>query len=132
MEPSGQAGNRPGGLAGHFRRIGATLLGTLHNRIELFGVELHEERLWYLTTVIWAAALVFFSICAITLVTVTVALLAPPEARPIVLVGLCVLYLGLALAAGLGLRKRIQEKPPAFNETAAELKKDAAWLRPPE
>jgi uncharacterized membrane protein YqjE len=111
------------------RRVVATLLSTVQNRIELFGLELHEERNWAIVTLIWAAAAVFLAGCALLVVTITVAYLASEAARPYVLVGFCLVYATLATTAGLGLRKRIATKPPPFRDTVAELKKDISFVQ---
>ena len=37
----------------------------------------------------------------------------------------------LAIGGAIGLRKRLNEKPPAFKDTVSELKKDIASLQPP-
>jgi hypothetical protein len=66
------------------------------------------------------------------LVTITLVWLCPLSARPYVLIILCLLYLGLAVAAYRGLRRQLLEKPPVLNDTVAELKKDIAWLRSPK
>jgi uncharacterized membrane protein YqjE len=132
MDETGQSEPPGGGIGGSFRRIAATLLSTLQNRIELFGLEWQEEREWFVATVIWAAALVFFSGAALTLATITIVFLFPIEARPYVMVSLCLAYLALTVGVAFGLRRRITEKPPAFKDSVSELKKDVSWLRPPE
>ena len=121
-----------GGLLAHFRRITATLLSTIHNRIELVGLELQEEKVWLINMLLWAAATVFFCTCAFALVTFTLVWLFPPSAQRYVLIVLCLLYIVLATAAFRGLRKRLLEKPPVLHDTLSELKKDIEWLRPPK
>jgi len=109
----------------------ATLLGTLQNRIELFSLELQDEREWLVVTLVWASALVFLSGCALTLITITIILLTPEEAQRYVMAALCLVYLVLAVGGAVGLRRRLSEKPPAFKDTVSELKKDIACLQPP-
>lgn len=108
-----------------------TLLGMLQNRLELFSLELQDEREWLVGTLVWASALVFLSGCALTLITITIVLLTPAEAQRYVLVALCLVYLALAVGGAIGLRKRLSEKTPAFKDTVSELKKDIASLQPP-
>ncbi len=109
----------------------ATLLGTLQNRIELFSLELQDEREWLVITLVWASALVFLCGCALTLVTITIIVLTPEAAQSYVMVALCLVYILLAVGGTFGLRKRLSQKPPAFKDTVSELKKDIAWLQPP-
>jgi len=132
MDETGQSEAAAGGLLAHVRRLMATLLGTIQNRIELAGLELQEEKVWLIQTLLWVAAAVFFSACAFALVTITLVWLSPPGARPYVLIVLCVGYITLAIAAYRGLRRQLLEKPPVLNDTVAELKKDIQWLRSPK
>ena len=126
--PSGASGS---GLSSSLRRMLSTLLGMLQNRLELFSLELQDEREWLVGTLVWASALVFLSGCALTLITITIVLLTPAEAQRYVLVALCLVYIALAVGGAIGLRKRLNEKPPAFKDTVSELKKDIASLQPP-
>jgi uncharacterized membrane protein YqjE len=128
MDESGQSPPSPGGFLDRLRRIGVTLLSTVQNRIELFGLELHEERNWAIATLIWAGATVFLAGCALLVVTITVAYLVSDAVRPYVLIGFCLLYGALAVGAGFGLRNRIHIKPPPFKDTVLELKKDISFV----
>jgi len=47
-----------------------------------------------------------------------------------VLAGLAVIYLGVATAVGLILRKKAMSKPRLFSATMAELSKDRERLKP--
>ena len=129
MDEAGQSEAPAGGLLTHIRRLAVTLLSTLQNRIELIGLELQEEKVWLIQTLLWVAAAVFFCGFACALVTLTLVWLCPPPARPYVLIILCLVYIGLATAACRGLRRQLLEKPPVLNDTVAELKKDIQWLR---
>lgn len=126
--PSGASGS---GLSSSLRRMLTTLLGMLQNRLELFSLELQDEREWLVGTLVWASALVFLSGCALILITITIVLLTPAEVQRYVLVALCLVYIALAVGGAIGLRKRLNEKPPAFKDTVSELKKDIASLQPP-
>ena len=119
-------------LTGSLRRVGDSGLSTLRNRVELFALEVQEEKHWLITTLLWAGAAMFFTALAIVFVAVTVVWLSPEAARPWVLGGFCVLFIALAVSAISGLRGIMRDKPPAFSETVSELKKDAQWIRSPD
>lgn len=119
-------------LTDALRRVGDALLGTVRNRVELFALEVEEEKYWLITTLLWAGAAMFFTALAIIFVAVTVVWLSPEAARPWVLGGFCVLFIFLAVSAIAGLRGIMRDKPPAFTETVSELKKDAQWIRSPD
>lgn len=117
------------GLRVTLRRLGETLLTTLRNRIDLFGVELQEEKAWLLSTLIWAGAAIFLGGITVVLAVVSIVWLTPEPARPWVLIGLTVLFAFLCANAIASLRRQISAKPPPFESTGAELKKDIQWIR---
>ena len=117
------------GLFGSVRRVAETTLETLRNRIELFAVELEEEKHWLVSTLLLAAASIFFGSIAVLVITALVVLLFPESARPWVLAAFCLFYLGLAVAAGQGLRKKLHHKTPPLSGTVGEIKKDIEWIR---
>ena len=114
--------------AGTLRRISETFLSIFHNRIELLTLELKEEKHWAVATLmlaVIAAGLAFTSVVAIL---VTVAFLVPAEARPWVMIGICVVLIGGLLACVFTLKAKLK-RPPMLNETLAELKKDIECLK---
>ena len=117
------------GMRGTLRRLGETLLTTLRNRLELFGVELQEEQAWLLSTLIWAAAATFLGVITVVLAIISIVWLTPESSRPWVLIGLTVLFGFLSANAIASLRRQISAKPPAFEATTTELKKDIQWIR---
>src|SRR5689334_5649632 len=119
------------GLTASARRTAELLLRTLHNRAELFGLEIEEEGHWLVAAFVWTAALIFFAVLAITIVTITIAMLVTDEAaRRWVLVGFSVVYLFLAVSALAGLKKHIKSRRPPMSDTVNELRKDLEWIQP--
>lgn len=116
-------------MRGTLRRLGETLLTTLRNRLELFGVELQEEQAWLLSTLIWAAAATFLGVITVVLAIISIVWLTPESSRPWVLIGLTVLFGFLSANAIASLRRQISAKPPAFEATTTELKKDIQWIQ---
>jgi uncharacterized membrane protein YqjE len=116
-------------LSGSLRRIGNSLLSLLQNRIDLFALELQEEKQWLVATILWAGAAMFFCGLAIIFVGFTIVWLVPDTARPWVLAGLSTLFVILAATGVTGLRRLLREKPSAFSESVSELKKDIEWIR---
>ena len=112
-----------------FRRVCESVLGVMENRIELFAVELQEEKSWLISTLIWCAATVFFGGLAILLAIGTIVYLAPEGARGWVLVIFAAIFGFITINAVVGLRRSLQDKPPPFSDTLGELKKDIDWIR---
>lgn len=117
------------GILASVRRMIETALRSVQNRAELFALELQEEKAWLISTLLWAAAAVFFGGLAIILVVGTIVYLSPENARPWVLGGFALLFVYLAVNAILGLRRSMENKKPPLADTIGELKKDIEWIQ---
>jgi uncharacterized membrane protein YqjE len=126
MDPEESEGQ---GIFASLRRLAGSSVGLLHNRLELLSVELQEEKRWLITTLIWGFAVVFFGALAITVITGTIVILSPESARPYVLIGFSALYLAVAVAMALGLKRQLKNRPPPFSDSIGELKKDLGRLQ---
>ena len=119
------------GVLQSLRGLTDSILALLQNRLELFGVEIQEQKERLLRVLIWTAVVVFLGNMTAILLTLTIVVLAGEKARGPVLIGLTLVYLAGAIAAILALRKEMRSVPPALRETIAEIKKDRDWLKPP-
>ena len=113
-----------------FKRILDTLLASAENRVELFAVELQEEKCRLVEALICAAAATAFGLMPLTLVTFTIVILVWEDGRVVALTLLSALYLACAILAWRGLQKRLKNTT-GFSATLGELRKDRACL-PPE
>ncbi len=116
------------GVFESLRRLCDTGLSLLQNRVELFAVEVQEEKERLVRILVLAAVAVFLVNMAAMALTLAVVFLAGESARGPVLIGLTVIYLGAAVAAFVVLRRHLRSAPPPFNATISELKKDREWL----
>ena len=116
-------------LFGSLRRMAETALSTLQNRIELFAVEMQEEKAWLISTLIWAAAAMFFCGLAIIFTVGTIVVLVPEEARGWVLAGFALVFILVAVNAVAGFKRVLRSKPPPLAGTLGEIKKDIAWIQ---
>jgi uncharacterized membrane protein YqjE len=119
----------PPSASSSLARLADTLVSTIHNRIELFAVEMQEEESWFSTLVVWSAISAFFGLLAFISICVTVLWLFPEAKRPLVMLVFSVLFILAALGAFAWLRKLWKTKPPPLSETLTELKKDIQWIR---
>ncbi len=119
----------PSGVFASLRRIADTALSTIQNRVDLFALELQEEKSWLISTLLWAAAMIFFCGLAIILVIATLVYLAPESWRPWILVGVAVVFVWLAINSIAGFRRSLRDKRPPLSDTMGELKKDIEWIR---
>ena len=119
-----------GGLLNSVRGLADGLIETAHDRLELFTLELHEEKLRLIQLFIWISGAIFSAILAITFASLTVVYLFWDTARLPVLGGFAVLYTGIFLGVLGYCRKCIQRQPRPFRSTVAELEEDRACIRP--
>ena len=115
------------GIWASLKRIVEAVLATAQNRVELFAVELQEEKCRLVEAILCAAALAAFGMMTLSLVTFTVVLLFWENGRLTALGGLSVLYLVGTALAWRALQSRLKARS-AFAGTLDELKKDRACL----
>jgi uncharacterized membrane protein YqjE len=120
------------GILETLRKLGRTGVAVVRNRVELFSVELEEQKGRLIKVLVLAGAAIFLGNTALLAVSATIVVLVGERARLAVLVGLSAIYLLAALWAFLALRKELRSAPPPFQETVSELKKDSDCLNPRE
>jgi uncharacterized membrane protein YqjE len=118
-----------GGVMSAGRRLLRTALDLAHTRLELFLVELKEERLRLVDALLLVVVGVVCALMTLVLLTFTLVLIFW-EYRVLTLVLLTLLYGASAAAAFWTLRQRLAAWN-AFSATLEELKKDRACLDKP-
>jgi uncharacterized membrane protein YqjE len=119
------------GASGAFasaRALGPALLALLRTRLELFGIELSEEKGRIVALALLGGAVALLTALALLLLNVLV-VIAFWEQRIGVVAGLTVLYSVLALFLGLRLKASLASQPMLFAATVGELQADLAALR---
>lgn len=122
-EPDATTGWRAG-----VRRAADALWGLVRCRLELFALELQEEKERFLRLVVWLATIAALGAAGLLLLLGLTAWMLYQWIGPWGPAGLG--FLSLA-AAALGLRRILQdlrEGPAPFHQTVAEFKKDRQWL----
>lgn len=109
------------------KRILDTLLATVQNRVELFAVELQEEKRRMVEALLCAAAFAAFGMMALSLVTFGIIMLFWENGRLYALAVLIVLHLIGAVVAWRALQARLNCKS-ALTDTLEEIKKDRSCL----
>jgi len=123
------AQEKPGGIVSSLRGILDGGLAAVQNRVELFVVELREEKCRLVEAIMLASAVVAFGMMTLALLTFLIVTLFWDNARVAALVGLSLFYLVGMFFAWRGLRSRLDNRS-AFSGTLGEIKKDRACLEP--
>jgi hypothetical protein len=125
---SASAGNAPRRMLHALRSIGPSIIGLLRTRLELFGIELAEEKERAAQLAVLGALALLFAGLALLMVNVLVLALFWDSHRFLAIAGLIVAYGGLALLCVSRLQAAIAARPPMFEATLAELKADVEAL----
>lgn len=118
----------PAGLLSSLRSLGDGLLAMAHDRLELFSVELQEEKYRLILTFVWISAAVFVGMMALAFASLTLVYLFWESARLFVLGGLTVFYAGALVAIIVAFRRFIARQPSPFSATRGELVKDRSCI----
>jgi uncharacterized membrane protein YqjE len=119
----------PAGFLDSLRALGDGLLATVQERLELFGIELQEEKLRLVQIFIWISAAIFTGMMAITFASIALVYLFWESARMAVLVGLTALYAVAFVVIVLAFRRYLARQPHPFDATLSELGKDRECIR---
>ena len=119
----------PSGLFESFRTLGDGLIASLQDRVELFSVELQEEKFRLIRTFVWISAAIFTGMMAVTFASLTLVYFFWDTARLGVLGGLTLLYTGIAVAIVIALRRFHARQPRPFAATLQEIEQDRACIR---
>jgi uncharacterized membrane protein YqjE len=116
------------GLFASAKRLADLTLATAHNRVELFAVELQEEKCRLIQALLLAAGAIALGVTALTLVTITVVVLFWENGRVPALGVLSGLFVIAAVFVIRALKKLVANAP-GFRGTLAELEKDRACFQ---
>ena len=117
------------GLLGSLRGFADGLLGSLHERIQLFAVELQEEKFRLIQILIWVSCLVLLATLALVFASFALVVIFWDTARVTVVVSLAAVYsLGL-VGLAVAFRNYLKRQPKPFAATISELQEDRACIR---
>ena len=117
------------GIMGSLRTLGDGLIASVQDRLELFSVELQEEKFRLIQTVLWISAAVFTGMMAVMFASLTLVYLFWESARLAVLGGLTVLYAAALIAIIIAFRRYLARQPSPFAVTLHEIKDDRACIQ---
>ena len=121
------AEGRTSGIFGSVARIVDTVLATVQNRLELFAVELKEEKWRLIQLLTLAAVALVLGLMTLILLTFAIIVWFWESGRMAAVITLTLVYLAGAIGASFTLQARLK-RWRAFAATLDELKKDRACL----
>jgi uncharacterized membrane protein YqjE len=105
------------------------MLGLMQSRIELFAVELQEEKLRLIGTIVWLVIALALIVAGLLVGLGAVALYLWDVARYFGIVGLALALLTAGASVLWAIRRQIRSNPVPFAETISEFDKDRKCLR---
>lgn len=117
------------GFVGALRALCDGLIATGAKRLELFSLELREEKLRLIQVFIWISAVVFTGLMAITFASLVFVYAFWESARLAVLGGLALFYTAAFVAIIIAFRRYLARQPAPFEATLEELSEDRACIR---
>ena len=125
----GSAMPASGGILGSLRQLGDGFLACVQDRFELLAVEIQEEKLRLIQTIIWIGAVAFSGMMAIAFASLTLVYLFWDGARLAVLSGLAIFYAAATIGIIAAFRRFIARQPRPFLATRQEIAEDRACIR---
>lgn len=120
---------KSGGIIDSLKQVGESALALVHNRLQLFSVELQEEKYRAIQSLLWLCAGVVLVGLGLAIGVGTVAMLVWVQWGVAGLAGLTLVLL-VAGSVVLGVMwNRLKSGAAPFSATLRELKKDGEWLR---
>jgi uncharacterized membrane protein YqjE len=118
----------PTGFVATLRTLGDHLLAGAQERLELFSLELQEEKFRLVRAFVWICAALFTGMLALTFASLALVYCFWDSARLAVLGGLAMFYAAALGAIILGYRCCAARQPVPFAATRQEIAEDRACI----
>ncbi|HHK2912271.1 TPA: phage holin family protein [Pseudomonas aeruginosa] len=112
------------------RRFGAAFLSLLHGHVELFGIELQEQKANTLRLLLFAGLALVFALLLLVGLSLLVLIVFWDTNRLAAALGLCLFYVIGSLFCGWRLYQSINDESSPFSATLEELANDRERLLP--
>jgi len=119
------------GIIGSLRSLGENLLASVQDRLELFSIDLQEEKFRLIQTFIWISVAIFTGMMAVMFASLTLVYLFWESARLAVLGGLTTFYAVTLVIIIVAFRRFVARQPRPFSATLQEINEDRACIRNP-
>jgi uncharacterized membrane protein YqjE len=113
-----------GGLMESVRGAFDSFVKALETRVDLFALELQEEKIRFAQIILWTCAAVFLTALSLIMVTLSVVLLIKPELREEAIITFTILYVIASGVSGYKLYQILYKSDKPFSSTIDQLKRD--------
>lgn len=113
-----------------FRRALDSFIHSVETRLDLFALELHEEKIRLVHIVLWLGAAVFLTAISLVMVTLTIVFAVGDEHKTLTMIICSVLYIVGATVSARKLYQSLYLTDKPFSETIAQLKQDRDRFKP--
>ncbi|MDD3180415.1 MAG: phage holin family protein [Opitutaceae bacterium] len=117
------------GFIDSVRRLARSALGLLHTRLELFAVEMEEEKLRVVDMLVWLGIAIALGAAGILVSIGVLALFLWQAAGYAGLIALAAVTLAASVGLLVAIRHRLRHGRGPFGATLGEFRKDVAGLR---
>ncbi|MHC8306693.1 phage holin family protein [Pseudomonas sp. PB3P13] len=126
----GESGPSVTGPSSSPRRLGAAFLGLLQSHVELFGIELQEQKARTVSLLLFAGLALVFALLLLVGLSTLVLILFWDTYRLPAIIGLCVFYTLACIFCAMRLKAAIFDESSPFHGTLEELANDRERLLP--
>lgn len=112
------------------RRLGAAVLGMLHSHVELFGIELQEQKSRTVSLLLFAGLALVFALLALVALSGLILILLWDNYRMQGMIGLALFYVLAGVFCALRLKAAVFDESSPFSGTLEELANDRERLLP--
>lgn len=117
------------GILGSLRTLADGLLSTTQDRLELISIELQEEKLRLVQTLVWASVILHVGMMALMFASLTLVYAFWESARLAVLGGLALVYAGTLVTLIVLFRRSLERQPKLLASTLQVLQSDRSCIR---
>jgi uncharacterized membrane protein YqjE len=119
------------GIMGSLRALGDSMLASVEERLELFSIDLQEEKFRLIQTFVWISVGLFTGMMAVMFASLTLVYAFWESARLAVLGGMATFYAVTLVVIIVAFRRFIARQPRPFAATLQEISQDRACIRNP-
>ncbi|MEM1158000.1 MAG: phage holin family protein [Verrucomicrobiota bacterium] len=113
-----------------FRRAFRSFIQSVETRLDLFALELQQEKIRFVHIVLWLCSAVFLTAISLIMVTLTIVMAVCEEHKTLAMIICSAVYVIGAVISGSKLYQNLYQSEQPFSETISQLKQDRDRFKP--